>query len=65
MCQGHQLETRVVRNGAGFVTDVTDVKIRSMSIIKHHQICSSEGGGQKCEKSLYYYIIKKSSSSIK
>jgi len=42
MGQGHQLETRVVRNGAGFVTDVTDVKIRSMNIIKHHQIYSNK-----------------------
>lgn len=62
---GTLVDTPMLRYGWGFVTDVTDVKIRSMNIIKHHQTRPNESLAKKLKKSLYYIYIKKSSSSIK
>lgn len=47
----------ILDRGWGFVTDVTDVKIRSINIIKHHQTSSLEGVVIKTRKSPILPII--------
>lgn len=56
------LKRGVFRSGWGFVTDVTNVKIRSINIIKHHQTASRKGWDKKLAKNPISIYNKKNQS---